>query len=332
MGERSGIEWTDHTFNPWVGCTKISRACDHCFAEGWARRSGHVQWGGERKRTTTTYWQQPIKWNRAAEAAGVRPKVFCASLADVFDNQVPAEWRVDLWALIASTPHLDWLLLTKRPQNIGKMLPGSHVEQLVERDLPPWPWPNVWLGTTAENQQEADRRIPHLLAAPAVVRFLSVEPLLGPVDLRATADDALDDLCGDRPALDWIIVGGESGAQARPMHPDWVRSLRDQCAAAGTAFFMKQWGEFREFDTGSPAVDVVEADADFETAPNPAALGAIRPSFVALDGRHFQQFGEVPEGLPVRLIERVGKKAAGRLLDGVLHDAMPPPVFDGGRS
>lgn len=230
MAENSGIEWTDHTFNPWVGCTKVSPACDHCYAEGWAKRTGQsALWAGERRRTSEANWRDPLRWNRKAEAAGVRHRVFCASLADVADNKVPAEWRRDLFDLIAETPHLDWLLLTKRPQNIGKMVNYAARQRETLNPNYLWPWPNVWLGTTVENQEEADRRIPHLLAIPARVLFLSVEPMLGPV----------------RPELDgihWVICGGESGPGARPMHPDWARQLRDQCRSAGVPFFMKQMG------------------------------------------------------------------------------------------
>lgn len=253
MAENSKIEWTDHTFNPWVGCTKISPACDHCYAEGWAKRTGGADlWQGERRRTTDANWRQPLKWNREAERDGVRRKVFCASLADVFDNQVLVEWRTDLWRLIRETPHLDWLLLTKRPQNIAKMLPGP-------LSTHPRPWPNVWLGTTVENQEEADRRIPHLLAVPAAVRFLSCEPLLGPVRLhdlqlgnhyvidslrgeswRWGAEGVRYDLRRDLARINWVIVGGESGPNRRPMDLAWARSIRDQCAAAGVAFFGKQ--------------------------------------------------------------------------------------------
>jgi protein gp37 len=176
------IEWTatvlpdgttlpGFSFNPWVGCQAVSDACAHCYAEATVKR-----FGGDfavRRRTTPSNWRQPLKWNDAARAAGVRRKVFCASMADVFDNQVPDEWRMDLWAMIAGTPQLDWLVLTKRPQNIAKMMAQR------------WPrrWDNLWLGTTVENQTEADRRIPHLLAAPAAVHFLSCEPLLSAVDL-----------------------------------------------------------------------------------------------------------------------------------------------------
>lgn len=260
MGKRSKIEWCDHTFNPWTGCQKVSPGCDHCYAEGWAHRSGHVEWGphGARRRTSVSTWNQPLKWNAEAAAAGRRARVFCASLADVFDNHasITSGWRGDLWHLIARTPHLDWLLLTKRPQNIGRMLPDGY-------GAPAWGegWPNVWLGTTAENQDEANRRIPHLLAVPAQVRFLSCEPLLGPVDLtdlsRPTGlgiheysaldcdvDPGDDEWAG--AVIDWVICGGESGPGARPMAQEWARSLRDQCRGRGVAFFMKQMGGRRK--------------------------------------------------------------------------------------
>ena len=173
MGENSNIEWCDHTFNPWLGCTKISAACDHCYAEAWSKRAGSPElWQGQRRRTSAANWRQPYKWNAKAATEGKRARVFCASLADVFDNQADPAWRDDLWQIIQRTPWLDWLLLTKRPQNIAKMLPMG------------WGggWPNVWLGTTCEEQEVADRNISHLLATPAAVRFVSAEPLLGAID------------------------------------------------------------------------------------------------------------------------------------------------------
>lgn len=241
MAENSGIEWTTHTFNPWIGCTKVSAACDHCYAEAWDARFNGERWGPRalRTRTSAANWRKPLAWNKAAEGAAERPRVFCASLADVFDNHrsIPAEWRADLWAMIRETQNLDWLLLTKRPQNIARMLPDE------------WNggWPNVWLGTTVETQEEADRRIPHLLASPASVHFLSCEPLLGKVVIPGSFFGLGDN--GGYPfrpnpngRIGWVIVGGESGAEHREADPDWYRSLRDQCAAADVPFLFKQWG------------------------------------------------------------------------------------------
>lgn len=252
MAENSGIEWTTHTFNPWIGCTKVSPACDFCYAEDWNKRyEGGKNWGPHAPRRRTKTWGNPVKWNRQAEGAAARPRVFCASLADVFDNHktILPEWRAELWALIKATPHLDWLLLTKRPQNIKKMLPADWGDG----------YANVWLGVTVENQTEADRRIPHLLSMPAAVHFLSCEPLLGPVDLNSIRDgvglgegggwlDALNgwayssagDGCGVNK-LRWVITGGESGPNFRSADPQWFRGLRDQCAAAGVPFLFKQW-------------------------------------------------------------------------------------------
>jgi protein gp37 len=230
MAENSAIEWTDHTFNPWIGCQEVSAACDHCYARVMNERWGWVEgWGphGERKRTSPSNWKKPLQWAKAAN--GARPKVFCASLADVFDNRAPAGALADLWQLIRATPELDWLLLTKRPENIKARLPDD------------WRagWANVWLGTTCEDQDQLDRRWPKLNAIPAHRRFISYEPALGP--LRLQVFERLPD---------WIICGGESGAGARPMSPDWVRSVRDQCSAAGVAFFFKQWGGQNKAATG----------------------------------------------------------------------------------
>jgi len=263
MGKDSSIEWTDHTFNPWTGCTKVSEGCTNCYAEGWAKRSGLVQWGpkGERRRTSAANWRQPEKWDRLAAADGRRAKVFCASLADVFEDHpsIDPQWRADLWALIDATPHLDWLLLTKRPENISRLWPFGFYDEFFS-------WPNVWIGTTVENQEQADARIPHLMAVPAAVRFLSCEPLLGPVDLENVthpswlppADDlhpeywpvvAYDVLRGHikgpddigQPKVDWVIVGGESGPKARDNgFVENARSLLIQCKASGVAFFGKQ--------------------------------------------------------------------------------------------
>lgn len=224
--EFSKIEWTDHTFNPWIGCQKVSSGCEHCYAEAMMDHRYHrVDWGprGERKRTSDQNWKAPIRWAKDALDDGVRRKVFCASLADVWDNKVPSEWRADLFGLIRSTPQLDWLLLTKRPQNIARMLPAATA------GLGRWPWPNVWLGATCEDQSHYDLRWPILNALPAVVHFISYEPALGPLALSSSA-----------VVPDWVICGGESGPGARMMKTKWAANLLNECRASGTAFFMKQ--------------------------------------------------------------------------------------------
>jgi protein gp37 len=250
MAETTGISWTDATFNPWIGCAKVSPGCDHCYAEvSTPSRTMKIVWGPqeERKRTSAGNWNLPLRWNAAhAEFVaqhGRRRRVFCASLADVFDNRANPQWRADLWALVKATPHLDWLLLTKRIGNGASMLPAD------------WGcgYPNVWLGISVVNQDEADRDIPKLLSIPARVRWLSMEPLLDKVNLRLqrpVTDDDRHDLDGCCSAITtaagvgikWVVVGGESGPGARGIPPGAVEDLHVQCAAAGTAFFFKQWG------------------------------------------------------------------------------------------
>lgn len=447
MAENTKIEWAHHTFNPWIGCTKVSPACDHCYAEAdFSHRRKVVQWGAgqPRKHTAPSTWAQPLRWNAEAERLGVRYRVFCASLADVFDNEVPVSWRRDLFDLIADTPHLDWLLLTKRIGNARTMYADAYLDS-----ARPWP-ANVWIGASITSQAEADRDITKLLAVPASKRFLSMEPLLGPVDLTrwlrvspqigknlnslvplddqvgqhgfkqsdcitlpgnlphsdrlpAMPFDALvvppdesangvlqpfhdggmrvvdgksrticaagsatpveiplsikkagkvgdganvvwdgDSLimegrsgpsgeslarnlplnagpagaeprsnrgnglagfvrAGDGGApfsslLHWVIVGGESGPNARPMHPDWARSLRDQCQAADVPFFFKQWGEWMPYDFLDPAARAATQAKDWQRA-------------------HGSDFD--------RGLVRVGKKAAGRLLDGREWNEVP---------
>ena len=257
MAETTGIAWTDSTFNPFIGCTAISPGCDHCYAKTLVER-----WGGDsasRRRTRGANWKLPRRWDRAAAATGRRQRVFSASLADVFDNQADPAWRDDLWTLIQTTPNLDWLLLTKRPQNIMAMLP----EDWGDRG-----YPNVWLGTTVENTETAAQRLPHLLSIPAPVHFVSCEPLLERVDLRRVAlrnGLRLNALTGyydfppgtglrqaaellaqvPRPfaqRVDWVIIGGESGHGARPMDRAWVADLLHQCHTEGPAPFVKQVG------------------------------------------------------------------------------------------
>lgn len=225
MAENSKIEWTDHTFNPWIGCQKVSAGCDNCYAEAMMdKRYGKVQWGphGERKRTSAANWKLPLRWAKAARDTGKRPRVFCASLADVFDNQAPQEWRDDLFDIIWETPELDWLLLTKRPENIKRMLP-------LQWGYPIEPWNNVWLGTTCEDQTAYDRRWPILAKVPAAIRFISYEPAIGPLRLHIGAQQP-----------DWLICGGESGTGYRPMPWEWAADISGDCALRGVAFFMKQ--------------------------------------------------------------------------------------------
>jgi protein gp37 len=238
MAGYSKIEWTDSTFNPWVGCTKIERAgkkpsaCDFCYAEKWAKRSGQVTWGNHpRRRTTASYWAAPIAWNNRAPAFkakyGRRQRVFCASLADVFDNQVDPAWRFDLFRLVRECDQLDWLLLTKRPQNIRKMLPSDWGNG----------YGNVWLGTTAEDAAAYQQRAKHLLALPAAVRFVSYEPALGQLGPL--------EIAGRTP--DWLIIGGESGVRsdlARATNPKWVRDAIAECRREHVAPFLKQWGAY----------------------------------------------------------------------------------------
>lgn len=234
MAQDSKIEWTHHTFNPWWGCTKVSPGCKHCYAETWAKRIGQNVWGpkASRRELTPAYWKQPYKWNEEARTAKTRARVFCASMADVFEDRRDLDARRErLWKVIAETPQLDWLLLTKRPQNVSRLAPWVDT------------WPeNVWLGATAENQHWLDKRMAILTKLNARVLFLSCEPLLGPLDLSTWITGAS---AGEHRAIHWVIGGGESGHHARPMHPEWLAALRDQCVQAGIKFLFKQWGNWR---------------------------------------------------------------------------------------
>lgn len=230
MGKNSKIEWTHHTFNPWWGCVKVSEACKHCYAEAWAKRVGKKVWGpkSERRFLSDAHWRQPIAWDREAERSGERHRVFCASMADVFeDRDELIEARARLGALIEATPNLDWLVLTKRPQNAVR--------------LSPWAgdWPrNVWAGTTVELQHRADELLPFLDQIPAAVRFISAEPLLGPLELGNWLGSTIN----------WVITGGESGPKARPASPSWFTGIHRQCMEAEVAFHFKQWGDWAPGD------------------------------------------------------------------------------------
>jgi protein gp37 len=221
MGERTSISWTDHTWNPWWGCAHVSPGCANCYAETLAARYGHDVWGKQTSRRLfgPKHWAEPLKWNRQGPS-----RVFCASMADVFEHHPMIELeRLRLWDLIHKTPNLTWQILTKRPENFACLGP------------PEWPL-NAWLGVSVEDQRRADERIPLLLEAPAPVRFLSCEPLLGPVDLRPW-------LYSDE--LHWVIVGGESGRGYRPMDPDWLHKIVVHCEQAGVACWVKQDSGFR---------------------------------------------------------------------------------------
>lgn len=259
MGANTKIEWAHHTFNPWIGCEKVSEGCRNCYAQTWdARWHKGIHWGpgAPRKRTSAAKWREPIRWNlRVCATPGApRERVFCASLADWLDPAVPPEMLADLLRLIARTPCLDWLLLTKRPANWRAAITRAceHYADAagwldrfcmeasgVRSSRYPFP-PNVWVGTTVENQAAADERIAELYEIPARRHFLSCEPLLEPLDLSYWLTEPIF------PVVDWVICGGESGPHARPMHADWARQLRDQCHDAGNgarvAFFMKQMG------------------------------------------------------------------------------------------
>lgn len=262
MGMQTAIEWTDHTFNIAWGCVKVSPGCQHCYADTLSRRYGHDVWGPAKTTARRTFgakhWTEPLKWNAKAERDGVRRRVFCSSMCDVFEDHptIDAE-REKLWPLIRATPWLDWQLLTKRPERIAANLPSD------------WGigYPNVWLGTSVEAQAYVEERVPLLTRVHAARHFLSCEPLLGPLNLTRipfgtwfckkwhTVDGASDLYVnalhgvGGRPSfgsIDWVIAGGESGPGARPCETDWLRSLRDQCQSAGVAFFLKQLGGARD--------------------------------------------------------------------------------------
>lgn len=295
MGANSGIAWTHHTFNPWWGCTKVSPGCKNCYAEKFAtvRRKLPI-WGADapRKIASEAMWRQPLLWNRRAAEKGVRERVFCASMADVFEDYQGPDWsevldaRTRLWDLIEATPSLDWLLLTKRPDNAAEMLmakwgwhlwPEDAESEVVERgnmqmikipqpvmsglSLPP----NLWFGITVEDQEQAEKRLLHLRAIPAVVKFVSYEPALEYVDfgkwLRSSLrtavsnDDyaslSLSSVLVPDTFIDWLIVGGESSTGARPFNPAWANQVVEQCKAAQTPVFVKQFGSNPTLRSGS---------------------------------------------------------------------------------
>lgn len=329
--EGTGISWADLTMNFWIGCQEVSSACDHCYARDFtnarvnaARKAAGkppIVWGpkGARQRTADANRRKPLRWNRIAAEAGVTLTVFCSSLSDWADNAVPDEWRAEIAEKIIATPSLVWMLLTKRIGNAHDML-----RKMFPDGVPA----NVWIGSTICNQKEAQRDIVDLLMVKSVLGiskvFLSIEPMLGPISLRhiephgpGTSLDAFtgeeeDELgeCGWCVGVDLVICGGESGSKARPIHPDWVRALRDECAAAGVAFHFKQWGEYL------PVFDRDIEDPDWRDC---GRWQHERPK-----GRwHNLAGGTGFHGERVVYVDRVGTRKAGHLLDGREHREFP---------
>lgn len=372
MAENSKIEWTDSTWNPITGCTLVSEGCRHCYAaqlaatrlrshpsrEGLARvnAAGEAKFTGE-VRLNEQWLDQPLRWRRPR-------RIFVCAHGDLFHEAVPDEWIDRVFAAMALAPQHTFQVLTKRPERAACYLarrdgrgriPAMDYAALMAAtgryntpalDLRHWPLPQVWLGTSVEDQPTADARIPHLLAAPAAVRFLSAEPLLGPVDLanlrryNPRGEPWIDALRGlvtrgqylargpsecsfgtntqvtppELPHLDWVIVGGESGRHARPMHPDWARSLRDQCVAAGVPFFFKQWGMWSAvYDRDHDDPDWRRCDVVVRKTP--------AGRWVNLVGGHGFHGDRVLRVVPV------GKKASGRILDGRTWDEMPGGTY-----
>jgi protein gp37 len=319
MADHSAIEWTDASWNPVVGCTKVSPGCTNCYAEKIAER-----FGGRGSFAIVRHSEDkldlPLRWRRPR-------RVFVNSMSDLFHDAVPTPFIARVFAVMARTPHHTYQLLTKRHGRMRSLLTSADFTTLVRRAAGDtevvWPLPNLWLGVSVEDQQRADLRIPVLLSTPATVRWLSCEPLLGPIDLHRAITPLGDPrghgltatwvhtagCCRRLHGLDWVVAGGESGPGARPMHPDWARTLRDQCQHADVAFFFKQWGAHAPEDQhtwtetdGTPRgpITVLAADASTWTGmPLAAPTGAVR-------------------------MRRVGKHRAGRVLDGRIHDTYPP--------
>jgi protein gp37 len=309
--EGTGISWADLTMNFWIGCQEVSPACDHCYAREFtnarvnaARKAAGkppIVWGpgGAREQTSPANRKKPLRWNRIAAEAGVRFKVFCSSLSDWADKHVPDEWRAEIAETILATPNLDWMLLTKRIGN---------AEAMLRKMFPDGVPPNVWIGITICNQEEADRDIPRALSVRRSLRisrlFISAEPLLGSLDLRRWFSMDAEPL-----GIDLLIVGGESGRGARPLHPDWVRSLRDQCDSASVYFHFKQWGEYL------PVFDRDVEDPDWRDC---GRWQHERPK-----GQWHNLAGGMGfHGERVVYVDRVGTRKAGHLLDGVEHREM----------
>ncbi len=400
MAENSKIEWTDHTFNPWIGCTKVSPGCANCYAAVETfprvqRAGGRELWGKgkPRHRTSEANWRKPIAWNKAAhicpngkvpmkgapgghgpyshDALGDicpecgaklrRARVFCASMSDWLDDEVPVEWLADLLKLIHDTPNLDWQLLTKRPENYrsrmkhairGRCFGSDAANVKLSGLLHGGHLPNVWMGTTVENQAMADKRIPALLNIPAKVRFLSCEPLLSDVRLFGLNETLPYELAVTgqawsesnvhyerlyQPGIHWVICGGESGTEARPMHPRWARSLRDQCKFVGIPFFFKQWGGWKPVCEGNSDEWLKPFYKPNRLAKEGEDQGALNESYgetckiervvIHIDGSTHDPIapGAFLQGAGPMTTYRVGKVVAGKQLDGQVLKEFPNP-------
>lgn len=342
MADKTKIEWTEASWNPVVGCSVVSPGCTNCYAMKFARRlldkpwshyhgttrevNGNAVWTGELALAPERILTQPLRWKRPR-------RIFVNSMGDLFHEDVPDEWINKVFAVMAMSTQHTFQILTKRPERMreymSKLLNEMQaswniIKFLLSGVTPPeeiitdWPLPNVWLGVSVEDQARADERIPLLLQTPAALRFISCEPLIGPVDLWCVPSDhrgkrnALSqysycELCGEDsglPKLDWVIVGGESGPDARPMHPDWVCLIRDQCSAASVPFFFKQWGEW------APLLPEHEGRRDWMILDSGGGLD------IPDDRWPDETQGEIA-------VVKVGKHAAGRTIDGREWNQMP---------
>jgi protein gp37 len=319
MADNTGIEWTDATWNPVTGCTEVSPGCDRCyaktFAERWRGTPGHYFENGFDVQLRPDKLDLPLRWRQPR-------RIFVNSMSDLFHDQVPDEYIAQVWGVMAWSPLHTFQILTKRHSRMRSLLSSRDFKSKVDdawydfgrryampekRAEPPthpydrWPLPNVWLGVSTENQQWANIRIPALLDTLAAVRFISAEPLLGPISIFASSKTDHD------PGLDWVIVGGESGHGARPMHPGWVRSLRNECTFNGVPFLFKQWGEWTPSAEHGGARRLVYIDGESAEVGNSYASGAVlRPGS--------------------QLMYRGGKHRAGRQLDGRTWDQYPAAV------
>ena len=322
MADKTNIEWTEATWNPVTGCSKVSAGCKHCYAErDWVRLSAnpHTRYHGRGFTDVQCHGdvlELPLRWKRPR-------RIFVNSMSDLFHESVPDLFIADVFGVMAAAPQHTYQVLTKRPERAAWLLGGKGILSFAaavaecaalysDVDIE-WPLQNVWLGVSIEDQATADERIPILLQTPAWIRWVSAEPLLGPVDISGYLDGTVVHADITRPNVDWVVAGGESGPNARPMHPDWARSLRHQCVEACVPFLFKQWGEW------------------FPSAylPKDTALPAHRWGWISEKGgpaeiSHYGPFKD--EFAHHELMGRVGKKVAGRRLDNILHDDYPTEV------